>query len=35
MKSKAYGITHCIYCGKNGFKDFDEVLEHVKKNCEQ
>jgi len=28
--SKAYDITHCIYCGKKGFKDMAAVLEHVK-----
>ena len=26
----AYNITHCIYCGKKGFKDVDAVIEHVK-----
>ena len=28
--SKAYDITHCIYCGKKGFKNMDAVIEHVK-----
>jgi hypothetical protein len=28
--SKAYDITHCIWCGKKGFKNMDAVLEHVK-----
>ena len=28
--TKAYDITHCIYCGKKGFKNMDAVLEHVK-----
>ncbi len=26
----AYNITHCIYCGKQGFKNVDEVIKHVK-----
>ena len=26
----AYNITHCIYCGKQGFKDMDAVIKHVK-----
>ncbi len=26
----AYNITHCIYCGKKGFKDMDAVIKHVK-----
>jgi len=26
----AYDITHCIYCGKQGFKNVDEVIKHVK-----
>jgi len=26
----AYDITHCIYCGKKGFKDVDAVIKHVK-----
>ena len=28
--SKAYDITHCIWCGKKGFKNMAAVLEHVK-----
>ena len=23
-------LTHCIYCGKGGFKDSDEVILHIK-----
>ena len=25
----AYDITHCIYCGKKDFDNFNQVLEHV------
>lgn len=28
--SKAYEITHCIWCGRTGFKDSDEVINHIK-----
>lgn len=30
IMSKAYEIKHCIYCGKNDFKDSDEVILHIK-----
>jgi len=26
----AYDIKHCIWCGKKGFKDSQEVVEHIK-----
>ena len=28
--SKAYEITHCIWCGRTGFKDSDEVINNIK-----
>jgi len=28
----AYNITHCIHCGKKGFKNSDEVVKHIKEN---
>ena len=28
--SKAYEITHCIWCGRTGFKDSEEVINHIK-----
>jgi len=34
-RSKAYNIKHCIYCGKKDFKDFDEVLDHVRRECKK
>lgn len=27
----AYDITHCIYCGRQDFESFNQVLKHVKK----
>ena len=31
MISKPYeDLTHCIHCGKKGFKDVDEVIKHIK-----
>jgi len=32
-KSSAYVITHCIFCGKSKFTNFDEVLKHVRTDC--
>ena len=32
-KSSAYVITHCIFCGKSKFANFDEVLKHVHTDC--
>ena len=29
VKSSAYDIQHCIYCGKS-FEDVDEVILHIK-----
>ena len=29
--NKVYDIKHCIYCGKDGFDNFEAVLDHVKK----
>ena len=29
VKSSAYDIQHCIYCGKT-FEDVDEVILHIK-----
>ena len=29
-KSNVYNIRHCIWCGKKGFKDSQEVIEHIK-----
>tara|TARA_B100000029_G_C17492661_1_gene929690 strand:+ start:1238 stop:1432 length:195 start_codon:yes stop_codon:yes gene_type:complete len=29
-KSNVYNIKHCIWCGKTGFKDSQEVIEHIK-----
>jgi len=26
----AYDITHCIHCGKKGFKNMDSVIKHIK-----
>jgi len=28
--SDAYNIRHCIWCGKKGFKDSQEVISHIK-----
>ena len=28
--SEVYKITHCIWCGKTGFKDSDAVITHIK-----
>jgi len=28
--NEIYNIKHCIYCGKRGFKDSDEVILHIK-----
>jgi len=28
--NEVYNIRHCIYCGKGGFKDSDEVILHIK-----
>ena len=28
--AETYNIKHCIYCGKGGFKDVDEMILHVK-----
>jgi hypothetical protein len=28
--NEVYNIKHCIYCGKSGFKDMDEVILHIK-----
>ena len=34
--SKAFiDIRHCIHCGRKDFKDFEEVLKHVKKGCKE
>ena len=34
MISKPYeDLTHCIHCGKKGFKDVDEVIKHIKSGC--
>lgn len=28
--NEVYNIKHCIWCGKTGFKDSQEVIEHIK-----
>ena len=28
--SEAYKITHCIWGGRTGFKDSEEVINHIK-----
>ena len=28
--NEVYNIKHCMYCGKGGFKDSDEVILHIK-----
>ena len=28
---KEYNITKCMYCNKEGFKDYVDVLEHIHK----
>jgi hypothetical protein len=28
--TNVYNIKHCIWCGKRGFKDSQEVIEHIK-----
>ena len=34
-RDSAYNITHCIHCGRKGFKDFNEVLNHVRRECKK
>ena len=26
----AYEVTHCMHCGKTGFKNAEEVIKHIK-----
>tara|TARA_R100001530_G_C4317129_1_gene154699 strand:+ start:1376 stop:1483 length:108 start_codon:yes stop_codon:yes gene_type:complete len=26
----AYEVTHCIHCGRSGFKNAEEVIKHIK-----
>jgi len=28
--NEVYNIKHCIYCGKGGFKDTEDMIIHVK-----
>ena len=28
--NEVYNIKHCIWCGRTGFKDSQEVIEHIK-----
>jgi len=28
-------LTHCIHCGKKGFKDVEEVIKHIKSGCKE
>jgi len=30
VMNEVYNIRHCIYCGKGGFDDADEVVKHIK-----
>ena len=34
-RDKSYNITHCIHCGRKGFKDFSDVLDHVRRECKK
>ena len=30
VEDMAYEITNCIWCGKKGFKNAEEVIDHIK-----
>ncbi len=34
-RNNSYNIKHCIHCGRKDFNDFNEVLDHVRRECEK
>jgi len=35
MSNGIESIRHCIHCGRKDFKNFEEVLKHVKEGCKE